>query len=389
MTRSISWGAVLTCCAVMVCEGIGLVVYGNVIPSLLEDGSMSVDKAAAGNVGSLVFAGMFAGGIAAGRIGLALGPKRVVVSGVVCFSAATLLSGLSPNLIALASARFVTGVGLGVVLPIAISIARRGVEDREAPLVVSVVMSGVPIGGTIAALAVSGSVGLEWRAPLGHCLRCRIRCFRVGLGPPSRRWTRGREGRFLAGLLARHVRGIPPPPDRGMLAGDVLRPLRLLRRHDVAHPAHAGVRHSPRRLAPAFAGAERGGDCGIPWDVSRLAEDRCEEGRGGERHPRGREPLRHIGQAREFCRARGVGGRDGRLRHKRAEPSERARVQRLPGRDEKLCARLHPRLRQAWGGVCAYLRWCNTSGGIWSVFRAHLLWSRIFNRVHFVTCVHR
>lgn len=72
MTRSISWGAVLTCCAVMVCEGIDLVVYGNVIPSLLEDGSMSVDKAAAGNVGSLVFAGMFAGGIAAGRIGLAL-----------------------------------------------------------------------------------------------------------------------------------------------------------------------------------------------------------------------------------------------------------------------------------------------------------------------------
>ncbi|OUO91045.1 hypothetical protein B5F40_04465 [Gordonibacter sp. An230] len=166
MTRSISWGAVLACCAVMVCEGIDLVVYGNVIPSLLEDGSMSVDKAAAGNVGSLVFAGMFAGGIAAGRIGLALGSKRVVVSGVVCFSAATLLSGLSPNLAALASARFVTGVGLGVVLPIAISIARRGVEDREAPLVVSVVMSGVPIGGTIAALAVSGSVGLGWRAPL-------------------------------------------------------------------------------------------------------------------------------------------------------------------------------------------------------------------------------
>ena len=64
---------------------------------------------------------------------------------------------------------------------------------------------------------------------------------------------------------------------RGMLTGDVLRPLRLLRRYDVAHPAHAGVRHSPRRLAPAFAGAERGGDCGIPWDVSRLAEDRCEK----------------------------------------------------------------------------------------------------------------
>lgn len=132
MTRSISWGAVLACCAVMVCEGIDLVVYGNVIPSLLEDGSMSVDKAAAGNVGSLVFAGMFAGGIAAGRIGLALGSKRVVVSGVACFSAATLLSGLSPNLAALAVSRFVTGVGLGVVLPIALSVARRGVVVPRA-----------------------------------------------------------------------------------------------------------------------------------------------------------------------------------------------------------------------------------------------------------------
>ena len=61
----------------------------------------------------------------------------------------TLLSGLSPNLIALASARFVTGVGLGVVLPIALSIARCGVEGREAPLVVSVVMSGVRSEGRL------------------------------------------------------------------------------------------------------------------------------------------------------------------------------------------------------------------------------------------------
>lgn len=166
MTRSIRWGVALVCCAVMVCEGIDLVVYGNVIPSLLEDGSMSVDKAMAGNVGSLAFAGMFVGGVAAGRIGFALGPKRVVVSGAACFSAATLLSGLSPNLIVLAGTRFATGVGLGVVLPIALSVARRGVEGREAPLVVSVVMSGVPVGGTIAALAVSGAAGLGWRAPL-------------------------------------------------------------------------------------------------------------------------------------------------------------------------------------------------------------------------------
>ena len=212
---------------------------------------MSVDKAAAGNVGSLVFAGI-SRAHRRGRIGLALGSKRVVVSGVACFSAATLLSGLSPNLAALAVSRFVTGVGLGVVLPIALSVARRGVEGREAPLAISVVMSGVPIGGTVAALAVSGVVGLGLARSFGHRLRRRVRGFRVGPGPPSRRRVRGREGRSLAGLLARRVQGVPPPPARGMLPGDVLRPLRLLRRHDVAHPAHAGVRHSPRRLRSSF-----------------------------------------------------------------------------------------------------------------------------------------
>lgn len=160
------WGVAFICCAIMVCEGVDLVVYGNLIPSLLVDASISVDKSTAGIIGSLAFAGMFVGGLTAGRINTVYGSKCVIVGGVICFSIAMLLVGLSVNVTTLAIFRFITGVGLGVVLPVALTLARSKVSDKQAPLMISIVMAGIPIGGSAAALSVSVLLNLTWRAPM-------------------------------------------------------------------------------------------------------------------------------------------------------------------------------------------------------------------------------
>lgn len=128
---SISWKTVLICCTIMICEGIDLVIYGNVIPSLLQDATMSVDKSLAGTIGSLAFAGMFLGGVLAGRVNFSIKSKSIIVVGTLCFSLTTLISGLSFNVLMLGISRFATGVILGVVLPVALSIARKGLRKKR------------------------------------------------------------------------------------------------------------------------------------------------------------------------------------------------------------------------------------------------------------------
>lgn len=163
----VKWPLVAACSALMICEGFDLVVYGNIIPLLLADGGMGIGSSTAGNVGSLAFLGMLFGGVSSGWANRLLPQRAVIGLGTGCFSAAVLATAACGDVLAMGVLRFVTGLGLGVVLPTALSAARKGVRTESAPLVVSVVMAGIPVGGSLASAAVSTfGEAAGWRAPL-------------------------------------------------------------------------------------------------------------------------------------------------------------------------------------------------------------------------------
>lgn len=146
------WQVVAACTAIMLAEGFDLLIYSNAIPSLLMDAAMGMDKAGAGIVGSMVFAGMLVGGIAAGKLVDVLGVLRVVVLGLLAFSAATAAIALVQSGWQFGALRFAVGLGLGAVLPAALALARAHVLPRHGALAISIVMSGLPLGGMLATL---------------------------------------------------------------------------------------------------------------------------------------------------------------------------------------------------------------------------------------------
>ncbi len=147
---------VLVCWLLVVFDGYDLIVYGTVQTTLIETTGWGLTKATAGTVGSVAFAGMLVGAILAGRLSDSLGRKRAVLGCAVVFSVFTLACAIAPNAPVFALLRFLAGIGLGGLVPSANALAAGVVPARWRAMVATLMMSGVPIGGSIA--AVSGIV---------------------------------------------------------------------------------------------------------------------------------------------------------------------------------------------------------------------------------------
>jgi len=148
--------AVLVCWLLVVFDGYDLIVYGTVQTTLIETTGWGLTKATAGTVGSVAFAGMLVGAILAGRLSDSVGRKRAVLGCAVMFSVFTLACAVAPNAPVFALLRFLAGIGLGGLVPSANALAAGVVPARWRAMVATLMMSGVPIGGSIA--AVSGIV---------------------------------------------------------------------------------------------------------------------------------------------------------------------------------------------------------------------------------------
>ncbi|MFV0679325.1 MFS transporter [Ottowia sp.] len=146
------WGVVAACTAIMLAEGFDLLIYSNAIPSLLTDALIGLDKSGAGVVGSMAFAGMLVGGLMAGRLVAWLGLARVMLTGFLVFTAATAAVAYIGSAWQLGALRLGAGLALGLVLPAALSLARGHVQAQHGALAISIVMSGLPLGGMLAAL---------------------------------------------------------------------------------------------------------------------------------------------------------------------------------------------------------------------------------------------
>lgn len=147
-----SAAAVLVCWLLVVFDGYDLIVYGTVQSSLISETGWGLSKATAGTIGSMAFVGMMIGAIFAGRMADSWGRRRTILGCAIVFSVFTILCAFAPSAPVFGVLRLLAGIGLGGLVPSANALVAELVPTKWRSTIATLMMSGVPIGGSIAAL---------------------------------------------------------------------------------------------------------------------------------------------------------------------------------------------------------------------------------------------
>lgn len=210
--RTANWVAAIICCA-LVFDGFDLTIYGTVLSTLLDDPSHigRVDAATAGVLGSYALIGVLVGSLTCGFLGDHFGRRRLILGGIVWFSIGMFITALTTSVMAFGAMRFLTGLGLGVILATAGATIAEFAPAGRRNFYNALVYSGIPAGGVIAALL--GILLLEplgWRGlfmlgALPIVVLLPVAWFKL---PESPRWLHSR-GRIEEARVAAEKTGVP------------------------------------------------------------------------------------------------------------------------------------------------------------------------------------
>lgn len=142
--------AVLISWFFVIFDGYDLIVYGTVQTALSHE--WGLDNAQLGAIGSTAFLGMVIGAVLVGRLSDSLGRKTAVIGSVIILSVFTLLCAFAPNPWVFGTLRLLAGIGLGGLVPSVNAMTSDLVPRNKIAAWSTVMMSGVPIGGSIAAV---------------------------------------------------------------------------------------------------------------------------------------------------------------------------------------------------------------------------------------------
>ena len=143
-------GLVLALCAfIIVCDGFDLVIYGSVVSVLMEDWQLTAVQA--GALGSYALIGMMFGAFIFAPLADKIGRKKVIILSVFLFSLFTGLIGFAKSPTEFGIYRFISGIGLGGVLPITVALMTEYAPKHLKNRLVTIMMCGYSVGGILAA----------------------------------------------------------------------------------------------------------------------------------------------------------------------------------------------------------------------------------------------
>lgn len=137
------WGMFL-----MAFEGYDLVVFGTVVPKIMEHWSLS--SVEAGALSSYGLVGMMFGAIIFGILADRIGRKKVVIMSSLLFSIFTGLCGFMPDPTTFAIARILAGFGLGGMMPNVIALITDYAPGKKRAILIAILMCGYSAGGILA-----------------------------------------------------------------------------------------------------------------------------------------------------------------------------------------------------------------------------------------------
>ncbi|OYD67120.1 MFS transporter [Rhodococcus sp. OK302] len=143
----------ILCFTTIVFDGYDLVVYGSTVPTLIAYEDWNLDSGGAGLIGSIALVGMLLGTMAAGFLTDRLGRRRIMLGSIVWFSTCMLVTVFAPNEYVFGVLRFLTGIGLGGVVPTCIALTVEFAPKARRNFANAVMFSGYSVGGVIAAVS--------------------------------------------------------------------------------------------------------------------------------------------------------------------------------------------------------------------------------------------
>ncbi|MEU4163410.1 aromatic acid/H+ symport family MFS transporter [Actinoplanes sp. NPDC026670] len=142
---------VAICWLVVLFDGVDLFIYGAVLPGMLDDPALGLTKEAAGGLGSYATFGMLLGALGSGPLTDRIGRKKMIIASTAIFSLASGICAAAPSLTVFGLGRFVAGLGLGGLLPIALTMVAEFAPARRRNLLIGSLMTAHQAGGILAA----------------------------------------------------------------------------------------------------------------------------------------------------------------------------------------------------------------------------------------------
>ncbi len=143
----------LICWLGLISDGYDLFSYGATLPGLIDAAPWYITAGQGGLVGSLSLVGMLCGSLVAGTLTDILGRRRLFLFSVLLFSIAMIGCAFSPTFAVFGVFRFLTGLGVGGLLPTAVALASEFADPRYRSRILGAVLTGPPVGGLLASVA--------------------------------------------------------------------------------------------------------------------------------------------------------------------------------------------------------------------------------------------
>jgi MFS family permease len=140
------------CWAAVALEGYDLVVLGVVIPVLRRDPVFALDPGSATTVATVGLLGVMVGALAVGPVSDVVGRRRTILACVLAFSVLGAACALASGPTSLGVLRFVAGVPLGGVVPVALAMVAEHSPGRRGNSSMTTLMTGYHVGAVAASL---------------------------------------------------------------------------------------------------------------------------------------------------------------------------------------------------------------------------------------------
>lgn len=139
----------------MVFDGYDIVVYGAILPTLLNEphhiGQLS--PAVAGTLGSYTMIGILFGALGAGAIGDRIGRRRMMLVALAWFSIGMAASSFATSIAFFGATRFFTGLALGVITAGGGAVIAEFAPAHRKNMFNAIGYAGIPVGGVIASFS--------------------------------------------------------------------------------------------------------------------------------------------------------------------------------------------------------------------------------------------
>ncbi|WP_249122837.1 MULTISPECIES: MFS transporter [unclassified Bradyrhizobium] len=143
---------VALCWIAIFSEGYDVGVLGAILPALATDASWKLTPLELGALGSYTLLGMLAGGLLSGMLSDLYGRKPLFVGCLTLFAACMVVTAWSPTPAWFGISRFIAGLGLGGIIPVAAALTIEYSPSHRKSLNYGIMYSGYSIGILVAAL---------------------------------------------------------------------------------------------------------------------------------------------------------------------------------------------------------------------------------------------